>query len=904
MKLQTHMTDTARPRRSTPRVGDLARRLALGLVSVGLAATAPLASGTVYTPIDDEVLLRQSPLVAVVQVEASSAGDEASTTVRLAVERRLKGQLADDALLVLPKGLDRDGVMRHWSGTPRLETGDQLLVFLEPIDEQRVRLVHHALGAFRLVPAPRPNGEPRLVAVRALDGLVPLGADEADLPGRDFERFAHWIEERDAHRSAPADYRLTSSTAEVWAWAKSAHEPATADHEAAAGHETAGDQTSGRDKFSQLFSSTEPYPRGCGEAGGNPLRVALSDGFAFAWRSYFLGHPSLDQGGITALHAALAAWTDDPFSTVRLRHAGLAVSTSGLARSDQTNTLAFEDPHDQIAGRYEDGGVLAVAVPWYECEHHVFRGRTYHRIVEADIVFQDGLGDLFTAVEDRERFAEQLVARELGRTLGFGVSSDSRALLAAAPHDDLRGALLGVDDLVALATTYGNGIPAPPRGQLEAPTAGLEPGAVRLQWLDQVDGESLIHVERRSLDTANDVFEPIGGAAADGTDFVDTRAHSGRSYEYRLVPVSAGGRGTPSPVVAVTVPVGIGLPAAPSNLRGAAVSPERIVLTWRDNACDESEQQLHVLQNGVWVEVPFRIPADLERVVLEGLEPSSHYAFRLVARNAYGDSAVSKVAEVATPALDAACLPDDETLCLQDRFAVTARLDDSTLGTRPASATPIDNASGSFWFFHADNLELTVEILDERATTGFFAVRYGVLTSLGFDVTVTDTLTGAVRVYDGSHGETCGGEDLDAFPDPVAGSTAAHGASATAKSATACFLGANELSLYKGRFLLNMEYRNAEGRRVKARALDATLNAGHFSFGDDGDDAPSRIDWAVKILDGRVLNDSYWVFHGPVGPAVETWLTVDDLSTGSRRVYHRPAAARCSQIDLEAFADG
>jgi len=73
--------------------------------------------------------------------------------------------------------------------------------------------------------------------------------------------------------------------------------------------------------------------------------------------------------------------------------------------------------------------------------------------------------------------------------------------------------------------------------------------------------------------------------------------------------------------------------------------------------------------------------------------------------------------------------------------------------------------SGSFWFFSPNNLELAVKVLDGRAFNGHFWVFYGSLTDVGYRIEVTDTQTGAVRVYDNPSGEVCGRGDTAGFTD-------------------------------------------------------------------------------------------------------------------------------------------
>ncbi len=58
----------------------------------------------------------------------------------------------------------------------------------------------------------------------------------------------------------------------------------------------------------------------------------------------------------------------------------------------------------------------------------------------------------------------------------------------------------------------------------------------------------------------------------------------------------------------------------------------------------------------------------------------------------------------------------------------------------------MDNA-GAFWFFDPQSIEVVFKILDGCATNGHAWVFAGGLTNVGVTLTVTDTKTGAARIY-------------------------------------------------------------------------------------------------------------------------------------------------------------
>ena len=95
------------------------------------------------------------------------------------------------------------------------------------------------------------------------------------------------------------------------------------------------------------------------------------------------------------------------------------------------------------------------------------------------------------------------------------------------------------------------------------------------------------------------------------------------------------------------------------------------------------------------------------------------------------------------------CIADANTLCLNGgRFRVqsTWRVPaQGTSGSGAAVALSVD--TGYFWFFAATNLELVVKVLNGCGVNSHQWVFAGGLTDVEVTLTVTDTSTGASRVY-------------------------------------------------------------------------------------------------------------------------------------------------------------
>ena len=124
-------------------------------------------------------------------------------------------------------------------------------------------------------------------------------------------------------------------------------------------------------------------------------------------------------------------------------------------------------------------------------------------------------------------------------------------------------------------------------------------------------------------------------------------------------------------------------------------------------------------------------------------------------------------------ATSAVCTPNSTTLCLNaNRFAVSVTwvtLSSRTGDEQAAAASGNGQAvsltgdTGYFWFFSANNVELVIKVVDGRAFNNFYWVFYGALSNVQYTITVTDTLTGAVKVYNNPQGNLASVADTAAF---------------------------------------------------------------------------------------------------------------------------------------------
>jgi ELWxxDGT repeat protein len=111
----------------------------------------------------------------------------------------------------------------------------------------------------------------------------------------------------------------------------------------------------------------------------------------------------------------------------------------------------------------------------------------------------------------------------------------------------------------------------------------------------------------------------------------------------------------------------------------------------------------------------------------------------------------------------------------------------------------------------------------------------------------------------------------------------------------ACQPSDTALCLQGGRFRIEARWRDFQGNNGTGRAIPLTGDTGTFWFF-----SPSNVEVLLKVLDGRGLNDHFWVFYGALS-SVEYSLTVTDTQTGLARRYSNPAGQLASSGDTEGF---
>ena len=852
----------------------LAARSFLCLLFLPLLASP--AAATTFQMVEDSTLTDQARAIVrarVVDIEPSTLGDRPATDYLVEVDRVLKGDVPGSTLVVrVPGGVRPDGVgLKIW-GAPVMPRFGSALLFLQPADDGTFRVLHLMLGAFQ-----RRSVEGRSLAVRDLSEAQEVsseGIGPARDAVRDFDRFANWIADRASGIVRERDY-LVGGPSGI---------------------------RSAVDAFSQMRGED-----------GNPIRwFDFDNGGSIQWRVHSGGQPGLGiDGTIATFQVAMNAWTNDRGSNIRYSYAGTTTAGAGFDRSDDVNTILFEDPGDAGSpGSFEcgSGGVIAVGGPWFYESTRPFQGKAYHEAAEADIITNDGTSCFF---EGNPRVAEEVFAHELGHTLGLGHSSTRDALMYARAHDDNRGARLHADDLAAVAEIYPSGSSNPPPAGPKAPTElaakSVASTSVVLTWKDNSTDETGFRLERK---VGSGKFNEVQALAAGVVEGTVNGLTAGTSYSFRVRAVNASGFSTYTNVVTVRTPA-VSTLAAPTGLTALARSGTEMFLTWSDRSNGETGFRIERSAAGGSFQEVGAAAANSTGVLVGGLTAGTAYTFRVRAAGAGSSfSPYSGVAAATTPvSAEPACAASGPAVCLNgDRFQVEVHWRTADGNTGRGTLVRRSTQSATVWFFQPSNVELIVKVLDGRALNNAFWVFSSALSDVEYWIKVTDRESGRVRVWHNRQGQVRGLADTQAFVQTatdgpsaltavreLGGTAVAPAVAEETGAAGGCATGASSLCL-ADRFRVEVRWRNpGTGASGTGSVIPDSSNTGFVWFFDQ-----ENIEMVVKVLDGRGLNGKFWLFYGALSD-LESWVRVTDTQTGKVREYHNAPGSLATLADTSAF---
>jgi len=224
--------------------------------------------------------------------------------------------------------------------------------------------------------------------------------------------------------------------------------------------------------------------------------------------------------------------------------------------------------------------------------------------------------------------------------------------------------------------------------------------------------------------------------------------------------------------------------------------------------------------------------------------------------------------------------------------------------TGPGRAVRLTDSFGTFWFFDAESPDLAVRVVDGRSVNGKIWIASGALTDVEYTLRVTDTSTGTLKSYHNPPRQLRSFVDTEAFdgtapgPTPVASVTlptepSRGDAPATMSDSTCQALGTT-LCLQEGLFTAEAWWRKP-GEPYWSRAgrpIPISRTSGAFAL------TSADPDLVVKVLDGRSVNGSWWIFCTSLGN-VDYSLSVSGFYAS--RNYRGAPSQPIATIDLMAF---
>jgi hypothetical protein len=232
------------------------------------------------------------------------------------------------------------------------------------------------------------------------------------------------------------------------------------------------------------------------------------------------------------------------------------------------------------------------------------------------------------------------------------------------------------------------------------------------------------------------------------------------------------------------------------------------------------------------------------------------------------------------------------------RFEVRVAWRDPRGNTGTGTPHPLTADTGAFWFFNPNNLELVVKALDGRPINGRWWIFFASLSNVEYEVTVSDTVTGAAATYVNPGGTFASRGDTRALPaSSAAGPARSVPRAASSVASPAATAVPHVLLLRDGRFRVAVEWEDFQGNSGGGVAAPLTSDTGAFWFF-----RPDNLELVVKVLDGRPVNGHWWVFAGAL-TNVAYRLTVTDTVSGVSHSWNNSAGTFASFGDTRAFTD-
>lgn len=210
-----------------------------------------------------------------------------------------------------------------------------------------------------------------------------------------------------------------------------------------------------------------------------------------------------------------------------------------------------------------------------------------------------------------------------------------------------------------------------------------------------------------------------------------------------------------------------------------------------------------------------------------------------------------------------------------------------------SGSTPVNGAGLRIGFFTgSDPLDWTPEHRVLAASLDLRANGSSVFTGGAPNTLDVAAFFGAPDPWDGNFGIYYANRAGDGIDEILLDLTVEHG---EPPPPPACVADATHLCLAGDRFRVSVAWRTPQGATGAGRAVELTADTGYFWFFQ-----ATNVELVLKILDGRPVNDFWWVFYGALSN-VQYTITVEDTASGQIKTYSNPQGTLASVGDVRAL---
>jgi hypothetical protein len=384
------------------------------------------ARATTAVMVSDSELAVSSRVILIGEVRSvTSAWDEtrrfAWTYVEVYCERLLKGEIQSQTIVLKQLGADFADSGLHVFGQPKFTPGQQTLLYLNTAADGSLRVAHNFMGKFNIetdqltgqafVKRSLQESEVELFSRHAIDEIT----ESAQLKDHLRNLKKSLRDHPDTVAQYDAIHRATTLVEVPFEFEQIQKQPGS---------------------ISPQFEFSGGGVRWMQADAGQPVNFLINT-----------ARSPVGTGGATEITRGMDAWSVQSGSSLRLQISGQS-GNCGI-QGDGTNVISFGDCLNQLDAAIGCSGVVALTSIRWTLDSRVVNGRTFNRLFEADIVFNDGM-DCFLS---NPANLSEVACHELGHAIGLGHSSDAAAIMAPTARGG-RGAVLGEDDIAGVLAIY------------------------------------------------------------------------------------------------------------------------------------------------------------------------------------------------------------------------------------------------------------------------------------------------------------------------------------------------------------------------------------------------------------------------------------------------------------------